>query len=140
MNKEQHEKVKKVLNKEQLEAFIKSIKDGTTNPRLSHLCEALEAFMAVFASRNQGQKSEAYEKKLKASYRNLWDSFDAAAESYGIEVDQFIRCMTNQTHFTPEGPKAMNHLQQSLEAIEAIEGPAPACTVKKKSKKKNVRI
>ena len=69
------------MNKEQLETFIRSIKAGSKNPRLIHLCEAFEAFMALYASRNEG--GEAYEKKLKASTRALWDSFDAAAESFG---------------------------------------------------------
>jgi hypothetical protein len=126
------------MNKEPLETFLRSIKEGSKNPRLVHLCEALEAFMALYASRNQGEQgSVAYETKLKASTRALWDSFDAAAESFGIEGQRFLKNIVNPAHVTPEGLEGMNRLQQSLEAIQ---GPAPACKGKKKSRKKNVRI
>jgi len=92
--------------------------------------------MALYASRNEG--GVGYEKKLKASTRALWDSFDAAAESFGIEGQWFLQNMVNPVHMTPEGLEGMNLLQQSLEAIE---GPAPVNKrKKKKTTKKNVRI
>lgn len=126
------------MNKTQLETFIKTMKERSQNPRLIHLCEAFQAFMDLYSSRkHQNGNPETFEKKLNSSYRAMWESFDAAADSFGFQGHQLIELMANPENLPLEAKKSILDLRQSLEAIE---GPLPASSKSKKSRKKNVRI
>ena len=126
------------MNKTQLETFIKTIKERSQNPRLIHLCEAFQAFMDLYSSRNcQQGSSKSFEKKLKSSYRAMWESFDAAAESFGFDGRKFLELLANPESLPIEGQEHLSHLRQS---IEAMEGPALSGSEKKKLRTKNVRI
>jgi hypothetical protein len=126
------------MNKEQLETFIRSIKEGSDHPRIIHLCEAYEAFMVLYIARNQEQNNpEAFEKKLNSSYRTMWDSFYAAAETFGLEGEQLLKPFVTTEQMQSEGMRGLDYLRQSFEALE---GPAPELKNNKKSKNKNVRI
>lgn len=124
------------MKNEQVGTLLQQLKERAQSPQLLHLCEAFEAFVALYASRNQKRSNpEAFEKKLNASYRNMWESFYTAAETLGISGQQYLDQMVQSELMKPEAMQAMLSLSQS---IEAVEGPAPKS--KKKKSKKNVRI
>lgn len=125
------------MNKTQFETYVNQIQERSQNPRLVHLCEAFKAFMALYVSRNQKRDNpEAFEKKLQASYRTMWESFYAVANSFGLDAGKFLEHMSNSEHLNPEEMQAMTRIRESFEAIQ---GPASNSPKEKKSKKK-VRI
>lgn len=125
------------MNKTQFETYIQQIQARTQNPRLVHLCEAFRAFMALYASRSRKEgDSEAFEKKLRSSYRTMWESFYEVAHSFGIDAGKFLEHLSNPENLSPEELLAMNGLRQDLESIES---PVSKDSKGKKSKKK-VRI
>ena len=128
-------KVNRVMNKTQVETLIQSLK-RSQNSQVVRLCEAFEAFMALYAARNQEHANPSkFNKKLKASMNMMWESFYTAAESFGINGQYLLQHLVNPANFSAEEMQGMRFIQRSLEAIK---GPAPAEA--KKTTIKNVRI
>ncbi len=128
------------LNLEQLKELLFRVRANSPAPEVLRLIESLEAFIELYAGRNQQYTGkQEFAAKLHTSYKNLWEAFDAAAAPYGLSHKGIQNHLQNQMHFTAEEWHDMETMKQEISAIEKPAAQRPAHKKLKKNKK-NVRI
>ena len=124
------------MNQMQLKMFLQMARQ-THNPHIIRLCEAIEEYLELFASRDPQADPNMYSQQLQASYASAWASLHSAADALGINVHGLSDKLIHAEYISAE---EKHGIQQSLESSEKQASSARSNTKKMRNRKKNVRV
>jgi hypothetical protein len=119
------------MNTEDLKRILQKAKEGSTSLDLNRMIDAFEEFAELYEQRNLVcDNPKEYLQKLNESYQVMWDSFDKAATSYGLNRQIIRQFFADPTSFTTEDWRGTEIIKQN------VSNAAPKNTKFNKNKKR----
>lgn len=122
------------MNLEQLKEILQHTR--RQSPEFSSLADAFDGFLELYLIRNQEHRdAKKFQENLRDSFKILWDTFERAAASKGLNANEINQHFANPSNFTPEQWQEIQTVKADLQHLEISKG-----SKKNKKQKKNVRI
>ncbi len=121
---------------ERIKELFENAKGFKSNPACAKLAEHFEGLAELHYQQKEGLMDAEYIDRFDQCFRQFWDAFDQAVESFGLSPDALKANLNNPDYFHPDQWRSMQALKQEITG-EQEEAPK----IKKLGRnKKNVRI
>ena len=101
-----------------LKEIMRRAKEAAPNSSLANMVDSFDEFLELYAARKEARPNpEEYFQRLNDSYRIMWDSFEQAAASYGMNSEVIQAYFTNPVNFTADEWQTMESLKEGVRSI-----------------------